>query len=377
MHLRSLAAAAVFFRVLVFSASTTRTVLTIDNTSPQIVFSPTPCFQQPSAPDCTSQWLLTEAADAFNGSTTTTTGPDPSLGLSLLPRVSLSFQGSAVLFMPGLHSTAQASIVLDALPSVLVDTTSDAFLGTGLDPTVNHSIVVTFVPGSGDTSAGTSTSDETPTTLAVDYFQVTVPDTTSTFSIPSVLTPLPLPTSLPATTTPPTSVVPSQTPHHHTPISDTTSSTTKPTAGTIAAVSVSAAIFVILAVLAALYAARRRRGRKRRAVERERKILGEFRLPSEVGLGASAGMDADAGAGAGGIKGRVGGMSPGAGGRRARKPMSERGRWGGLGVGYEVEPWMPEEGVGPSALEKGKGAERPRSWRDSVLPSVHYIPWRR
>ncbi|KAF8515931.1 hypothetical protein JB92DRAFT_2912609 [Gautieria morchelliformis] len=147
--------------------------ITIDNTSPLVVFSPTPCFQV-DIPDCSPEWQLSESIDAFNGSTTTTTGPNAALGLTVVPRVSLVFQGSSVVFVPGQHSTAQATVVVDNLASILVNTSVNAFTGTGLDPATNHTITVTFVPGNGLTS------------LDVDYFVIGLPDTNITRCATSV-----------------------------------------------------------------------------------------------------------------------------------------------------------------------------------------------
>jgi hypothetical protein len=70
--------------------------------------------------------------------------------------------------MPGLHSTALASVIVDDLVSVLFNTSQDAFSGVGLDPAQNHTITITFVP-----------SDDL-TTLDVDYFFVTQPDNNGT-----------------------------------------------------------------------------------------------------------------------------------------------------------------------------------------------------
>ena len=47
--------------------------------------------------------------------------------------------------MPGHHSTAQASVVVDDLASILLNTSQDAFSGNGLDPARNHTITITFI----------------------------------------------------------------------------------------------------------------------------------------------------------------------------------------------------------------------------------------
>jgi hypothetical protein len=111
---------------------------------------------------------LSESTDDFNGSSTSTTGPDAALGLTVVPRVTLVFQGSSVIFVPGQHSTAQATVVVDNLASILVNTSLNAFSGTGLDPTTNHTITITFVPSNALTS------------LDVDYFLIEQPDSNIT-----------------------------------------------------------------------------------------------------------------------------------------------------------------------------------------------------
>jgi hypothetical protein len=90
-------------------------------------------------------------------------------GLNILPRLTYTFQGTSILYVPGRDSDATATVVVDDLPSVLVDTAHDAFSGIGLDPTTFHTITITYVPP----------TDGTSKVLSIDYFIVGQDDTNS------------------------------------------------------------------------------------------------------------------------------------------------------------------------------------------------------
>ncbi|KIJ55567.1 hypothetical protein M422DRAFT_240181 [Sphaerobolus stellatus SS14] len=312
--------------------------VTIDNTSSLLNYSPEPCFNTPP-PNCSPEWTIQDSSNSFNGSTTNTNGTAAASGLDILPRVSLTFQGDSILFVPGPNSNASATVVVDDLPSILLNTATDAFSGSGLNASQFHTISVTFVPNPNSEFF----------LLEVDYFIVGVntPVSSSTTGESSTtLTPAPIPS--PSSSSSPTlmsSSLPSSTSSTSSSPTGTSSesasnivTSTRPPPGTIAAISLSAALVVVLAGMSWLFLLQRRR-RRQRAIRREAEILEGTRMPSE-------------------LYGRGEGISP--------VSPAQGQRYSAANVDALVGPNQR-----PPDDYKGKAR-----MRESTSPPVHYTPWR-
>ncbi|KAF8513424.1 hypothetical protein BU17DRAFT_95406 [Hysterangium stoloniferum] len=262
---------ALLFTALLVSSSN----ITIDNSSPQVIYSPTPCFIQNIA-GCNTDWFRNGSDTSVP--VTSTNGPDTSNSTDsspiFIPRVSFTFNGSEITFVPGPESGALATVTVDDLPSVLIDTSITAFKGTSLGGG-NHTVVVTWAgsgSGSLDVLSFVVEIEDVATSLSPPQSSIDSLSSTSLFSSP-------LPTH-----------------SHHSGPDQSPAVTHSLSTGTIAAIVVAAAAFILLAGLTWFFTAQRRR--RRRAIVRERAILGEMRMPSEgegIGIKKGSGRDLEPG----------------------------------------------------------------------------------
>lgn len=115
--------------------------------------------------------VLVQTFEAFNGSVTSTNGPlaDPSnISVSILPRVTLNFNGSGIGFFTGPNSTANASITLDDRPSIIIDTSRQHYQVTQLGNNP-HVLIIEYEP---DLSGGGSAMQTNSGVLEVDFFVI-------------------------------------------------------------------------------------------------------------------------------------------------------------------------------------------------------------
>ncbi|GJJ11400.1 hypothetical protein Clacol_005633 [Clathrus columnatus] len=267
----------VFLLTLVSVAIAASTNITIDNTSPQVVYSPTPCFEDtPTA--CSIEWIQVQSPEAFNGSVTSTDGPLPdasNISVSILPRVTLNFNGSGIIFVPGPNSIANASITLDDLPSIIIDTSKQNYQNKNLQSPGPHTLVIEYEPNLNDQSQSILGSD----TLEIDFFIVIQDE-----QISSSTTSPPIPPT--STSTPSSTLTSSRTTEtsQGTPAATSSSivvgSTDRPSLGTIIAIVISAVALFLVALLAWFLGAKHQR--RRRAIKRENAILSGMKMPSET-----------------------------------------------------------------------------------------------
>ncbi|EMD39338.1 hypothetical protein CERSUDRAFT_112979 [Gelatoporia subvermispora B] len=124
--------------------------ITIDNTAPELSYSPPACNATISSDGlCNSPWQTVSEPKAFNGTVASTAGPTAAGG-DIIPQVFLTFQGTAVYIRTSSLSTAVANISLsttDPLVSITtqVNTSAGLVSAVGLPADKPTTLAITYI----------------------------------------------------------------------------------------------------------------------------------------------------------------------------------------------------------------------------------------
>ncbi|OCH89802.1 hypothetical protein OBBRIDRAFT_793942 [Obba rivulosa] len=128
--------------------------VTLNDTAPEIVYSPPAC--NASTGLCDSSWQIVSDPDVANGTVTSTVGPTAGGG-DLIPQLFLTFQGTALYIRTSSFSTAVANITLSTTDPVVsitteVNTSIGLISAIGLPANKATILAITYIVTEGATA---------------------------------------------------------------------------------------------------------------------------------------------------------------------------------------------------------------------------------